>query len=388
MGEPRQPEWLEAGPRPPSPRPPPWRRWSVVPTAALLTVVVAAAGALFLDSPAGQGDRDTAPQASTVPPTPLASTISPGPPVVSRGPQLADAGRWELYGRSETEVVRLELRSGRMTRTPVPPLSAEGPVSFLPTGTGILVRPVRGVAGYEVPDGRVAQPLPAALGRGGVMLPGPQPDQVWISGTSRFSSRGEMLLASLSAGWVRVQASLPATTIGPVQSDGAGSYYVGSTGGTYVRVPGGYRRISTGTVLAASRGSLLTAECDQKLQCRHLLVDRRTGSRRPVRLLPTFDAGLALVSLSPDARYAAVAYRLGTQSPALHLIDLRTGADREVVAGSGAALATGSVAWSPTSDYLAVVGAQGRLLIVATATAENVPLGAESPTVAQVASAP
>ena len=387
MGEQRQPEWLEAGPRPLSPRSP-WRRWPAVLAAALLTAVVAVAGARSLDGPASPGEHDGGRQESSSSPTPQATTIPPGPPVVSRGPQLADAGRWEVYGRSETAVVRLELGSGRMTRTPAPPVTAGGWVSLLATGTGVLVRPVRGTAGYQVPNGKPAEPLPPALGRGGVMLPGPEPDQVWISGTSRFSSRGEMLLASLSAGWIRVQASLPADITGPVQSDGAGSYYVGSTGGTYVRVPGGYRRISTGSVLAASRGSLLSAECDQRLQCRHLLVDRRTGSRRPVRLLPTLNAGLALVSLSPDARYAAVAYRLGTQSPALHVIDLRTGVDREVAAAPDAAVATGSVAWSPNSDYLAVVGAQGRLTIVAAATAEPVPLGAEVPTVAQVASAP
>jgi len=293
-----------------------------------------------------------------------------------------------VFGRSETEVVRLELRSGRMTRTPAPRLAANDRVSFLPTTSGVLVRPVRGVAGYQVPNGKPAEPLPSALGRGGVILPGPEPDQVWISGTSRFSSRGEMLLASLSAGWVRVQASLPAVIAGPIQSDGAGSYLVVSTGGTYVRVPGGYQRVSTGTVLAASRDRLLSAECDERLQCRHLLVDRRTGSRRPVGLLPTFHAGLALVSLSPDGRYAAVAYRLGTQSPALHVIDLQKGADREVPAAFDAALPIGSVAWSPSSAYLAAVGARGRLVVVAAATARTVPLGAEAPIVAQVASAP
>ena len=387
MGEQRQPEWLEAGPRPHSGQPR-RRRWLAGLGAALLIVAVAVAGTSSLSSSAGQGLQDNAPIPSrdmSAAHTPIAS---PEPAVVSNGPRLADAGRWEVFGRSETEVVRLELESGRMTRTPAPPLAAGGRVSLLATATGVLVRPVRGVAGYQVPNGKAAGPLPSALGRGGLILPGPEPDQVWISGTSRFSSRGEMLLASLTAGWVRVQASLPAVTYGSVQSDGAGSYYVGSTGGTYVRVPGGYRRISTGTVLAATRGSLLSAECDDRLRCRHVLTDRRTGTRRPVSLLPDFNAGLALVSLSPDSRYAAVGYRLGTQSPALHVIDLETGADREVAAPFDAALTTGSVAWSPTSDYLAVVGARGRLVVVAAATAVTVPLGAEAPTIAQVASAP
>jgi hypothetical protein len=197
-----------------------------------------------------------------------------------------------------------------------------------------------------------------------------------------------MLLASLSSGWVRVQAGLPAVTHGSVQPDGTGSFHVGSTGGTYVRVPGGYRRISTGTVLAATSASWLCAECDERMQCRHVLVDRRTGTRRTVRLLPTFNAGLALVSLSPDSRYVAVAYRLGTQSPALHVIDLKTGADREVPAAFDSGLPNGSVVWSPTGDYLAAVGAQGRLVIVASATAKIVPLGADLPPISQLAAKP
>lgn len=387
MGEQRQPEWLEAGPPPPRHRQSKsW--WLASGMAALLAVVVAVTGARSLDGPTDQGDRDTAPSPSSDRPVSAPSHPTPGPPVMGTGPKLPEVGDWEVYGRSDTEVVRLELASGRMTRTPVPPLAATGRVSFLATRTTVLVRPVRGVPGYQVRDGQSAEPLPAALGRGGLILPGPEADQVWISGTSRFSSRGEMLLASLSAGWVRVQAGLPAVTYGSVQPDGAGSYYVASTGGTYVRVPGGYRRISTGTVLAASPGSLLSAQCDDRLRCHHVVVDRRSGESRTVRLLPTFNAGLALVSLSPDSRFVAVAYRLGTQSPALHLIDLKTGADREVSAAFDSGLTTGSVVWSPTSEHLAAVGAQGRLVIVRSATAEVLPLAAQPPTVAQLAVAP
>jgi hypothetical protein len=293
-----------------------------------------------------------------------------------------------VYGRGEAEVVRLELGSGRMTRTPAPELGTSGPVSFLATPTGVLARPVRAVPGYQVPDGQPAAPLPRALGQGGLILPGPQPDQLWITSTSRYSTRGEMLLASLSSGRVRIQAGLPADTYGSVRPDGAGSYYVGSTGGSYLRVPGGYRRISTGTVLAATGQSWLSAECDQRLRCRHLLVDRRNGARREVRLLPSFDAVVTLVSLSPDSRYAAVAYRLGTQSPALHVIDLTTGADREVAARFHSGLTETSLVWSPNGNYLAAVGGQGRLLVVDSATAEIVPLDADLPPIVQLAARP
>jgi hypothetical protein len=293
-----------------------------------------------------------------------------------------------VYGRGDAEVVRLELGEGRMTRTPVPELGTSGTVSFLATRTGVLARPVRAVPGYQVADGEPAGPLPRPLGQGGLVLPGPEPDQLWITSTSRYSTRGEMLLASLSSGWVRVQAGLPAHSYGQVRPDGAGSFYIGATGGSYLRVPGGYRRISTGTVLAATGRSWLSAECDQRLRCRHLLVDRHSGARREVRLLSSFDAVVALVSLSPNSRYAAAAYRLGTQSPALHVIDLATGTDREVAARFDSGLAEGSLVWSPNGDYLAAVGGQGGLLVVNSATAEIVPLNADLPPIVQLATKP
>ena len=104
-------------------------------------------------------------------------------------------------------------------------------------------------------------------------------------------------------------------------------------------------------------------------------------------MLPSFNADLALVSLSPDSRHVAVAYRLGTQSPALHVIDLKTGADREVPAAFDSGLTNGSLAWSPTSDHVAAVDAKGRLVIIVSATAEVVPLGADLPTISQLAAA-
>jgi hypothetical protein len=303
VGEERQapPEWLEVGPPPGRHQGQNLRRWWLAGVAAAPTAaaVITAAGR-SLDESADQGRRNGAPPWASETPTQQPHGPSPGPPVVLAGPTLRNAGSWEVYGRSGTEVVRLQFGPGRMTRTPVPQLDTSGRVTFLATRTGVLARPVRPAPGYQVRDGAPAQPLPPALGRGGLILPGPEPDQVWITSTSRYSSRGEMLLASLSSGWVRVQAGLPARTYGAVRPDGAGNYYIGSTGGTYLRVPGGYQRVSAGTVLAAVRGSWLTAECDQRLRCRHLLVDRRSGARREVRLLPSQDAAVTLVSLSSN----------------------------------------------------------------------------------------
>jgi hypothetical protein len=377
-----QQDWLEIG-RPPSRRP----RWTArrpwlaaLPVALTVMVAVVVAEGRLGDS-AGDGGRPSAPATTSA-----HQQHQPfvEPPVVPPGPRVPDAAEWILYGRADVEVIRLDLGSGATTRTPVPRLDSAGPVTFLATGTRVVARPVQPVPGYQVPDGKAAAPLPVTLGQGALILPGPRPDQLWITSTSRYSTRDEMLLASLSTGRTRIQASLPVVRYGPVQPDGTGSYYFNSTGGSYLRVPGGYRRISTGTVLAAARTGWLTAECDGRLRCRNLLVDRRSGNRREVDLVPTFGV-VTLVSLSPNSRYAVVAYRLGTQSPAFHLIDLTRGVDREVTTPFGLELTEGSLAWSPAGNYLAAIDKQGRLVVIASATARIVPLNVDLPPLVQLA---
>ncbi len=353
---------------------------------ALLVVSAVAIAGRSIDHSADGGGRSSAPLSHASAEQSRRPSLEA--PLARPGPTLPGAGNWVLYGRGDAEVVRLDLGSGPMTRTPVPQLATDGPVSFLATRTGVLVRPVQAEPGYQVPDGQPAGPLPAALGEGGLILPGPEPDQVWITSTSRYSTNDEMLLASLRAGWVRVQSGLPPDRSWPVRPDGAGSYFFDSTGGSYLRVPGGYRRITTGTVLAATAQSWLTAECDHRLRCHHLLLDRRSGARREVRLVPSFAAVVTLVSVSPDSRYAAVAYRLGTQAPALHVINLRNGVDHEVAAQLGPGLSESSVVWSPNGNYLAAVGNRGEMVVVRSATAENVELNADLPPVVQLATKP
>ena len=100
--------------------------------------------------------------------------------------------------------------------------------------------------------------------------------------------------------------------------------------------------------------------------------------------MPTFGV-VTLVSLSPNSRYAVVAHRLGTQSPAFHLIDLTRRVDREVTPPFGFELTEGSLAWSPAGNYLAAIDKQGRLVVIASATAKIVPLNTDLPPLVQLA---
>jgi len=378
-------DWLLLGPALSPSRPPRLRRWLLAGTLPLALIA------------ATLGPRWT--RAGEDPPAPATSPISAGrstspaaldqlgPPQVreARQPLLPVRGGWELYGRGDNEVVRIEPRAGWVTRTPVPPVASARPVSFLAVGSGVLIRPQEPAPGYWVPDGRPTRPMPAGLGRGGEVLPGPRPEEVWIPSTSRYSNRTVMLLASLSAGTVREFAALPADATGEVATDGAGSYYFGATGGTYEPGRRGYRRITTGTVLAAGARTFLTAECDEQHQCRHVLIDRHDGNRRTVQLLPSLDVSLALAEVSPDGRYVALLYRLATTPLTLHLLDLERGIGRPIEAAFGPLLEEGALAWSPDGAYLFALGGGGRLTVVHCATSRNVRLPISLPPLRQLA---
>src|SRR3954452_8409494 len=114
---------------------------------------------------------------------PVGATVGApvGAPVINElgHPLLGATSRWEVFGRADGEVVRIQPALGRVTRTPVPALSSGGPVSFLVTSAAAVIRPLDLVPGYLVPDDRPSRPMPAVLATSGPMLPGPDPDHLW-----------------------------------------------------------------------------------------------------------------------------------------------------------------------------------------------------------------
>ena len=384
---PGQPEWLRVGPDPAEGGRTGRHRSRLVACAAAILAAVLVGLSL--------ADRTAppAPQSSSTPSSPRAQE-SPRSATPQRksiqevGPLLPVRNNWELFARADAEVVRIQPATGRIVRTPVPSLDTSGPVTFVALRSGALIRPLDRVPGYHVPDDGLPRRLRSALGAGGPVLPGPGPDQLWVTSRSRYLDRVEMLLVSVESGATRAAAVLPRDVAYGVTADGSGYFLFQATGGSYLRVADGYRRVTSGEVLAAGRRTLLAAECDQRYRCRHLAIDRRTGARREVQLVPSLAVSLAAATVSPDGRYAAVLYRLATQPLTLHLIDLATGRDRTIRARPDARYGNDSLTWSPNGEYLLVTDADGRLTAVESATGRLTPLQLDLPPIHQLAVRP
>jgi hypothetical protein len=166
--------------------------------------------------------------------------------------------------------------------------------------------------------------------------------------------------------------------------DGTGYALLTGTGGVYLATLGGLTRVTSGQLLAAGPTNWLVRECDTTDQCQTLAVDRATGTRQPVAMVPGRLFG-SLGLISPDGAFAAVFEQDRTGArPAVHLIDLRTGTDRLPnlplhPTGDGA------MAWSPDSRWLFVANEDGRIWPLQAATAEVHELATPLPPVNQIA---
>ncbi|MDQ2797774.1 MAG: hypothetical protein M3Y06_11535, partial [Actinomycetota bacterium] len=165
-----------------------WRRW--VPllvlaavTAAVIVVIVvqrtSAPSALATKHPSrsviSSRDSSSTPGRADSPAAPVT--------VTELGhPLLGVRAGWELFARGDGVVIRIEPARGRITRTTVPGLRSDGPVSFVVGSNAAIVRPIDYVPGYLVPDGKPAREISASLSqvRDGPVFPGPDQNHVWI----------------------------------------------------------------------------------------------------------------------------------------------------------------------------------------------------------------
>lgn len=300
------------------------------------TVVIAVlvAGAVGLVAALGFGgatDR-SAPEPSPTPnptssPTPSAvswpsprepSPTPTRPPVFSSSGFLADLDL-VVFARSNRAVYRIDTRARQVTRTPVTGLASSGPVTFLSTTNGVIIRPLDEVGGFGVIDGQPARPLTGLLTNGGEYFPGPS-GRVWAI-TALSPSR---YVANLTdAAGSRIYQRVNATGTGAFRADGAGGLFYTDVGGTYQATPSGLRRVTPGLVVAASRDRFLAVECDERYSCRTFVYDRRTDTRRrtaSLRLQPGPPA-----TLSPDGRHVALWNWGETSGPALTVVEVTTG---------------------------------------------------------------
>lgn len=361
-----------------------WPRW------AAAAVAVAVLGLLAAHA---RRDAPTVPLPAlpSTPEAPSSAAVTPGTaptgPLVTRlgGPLLGVTAGWEVLGRSPTEVVRLELARGLVTRTPVPPLSSSGPVSFVAGRTWTIIRPLDFVPGYLVPDGRAARDLPGALAVSGPAFPGPDGRTAWVPVADGGSG---MRLVGADGRPTGIVAPVPAGLEWSLRPDGTGHLMTSGTGGVYLVSPEGLRRLSTGSPLAVGPTRLLAVECDERHRCASVVVDRRTGARHvldPDADEPQQPAGI----ISPDGTTAAML--TGDASfagaGAVYLLDLATGARRALPLRVDQAT-DGTLAWSPDGRWLFVATTGGRLRAVQAATAQVSDLPPGLPPVTQVAVRP
>jgi hypothetical protein len=300
---------------------------------------------------------------------------------------LGATARWELFGRGPGGMVSVEPATGRVTWTQVPALDSSGPVSFLIDPHQAIIRPLDYVPGYRVPDGKAPRGLSGLLNQGGPALPGARTGGGGVLTTG--VGRASLTLTGLTGARL---ASVPLPAGGPLPltatADGSGGVLLTGNSGTFDAGPGGLRRLSL-EPLAVGPGRWLGVSCPGHHQhCHTVLVDSATGAQRtlPGRALPhtaltPWPPGL----IAPDGAAAAVLELSQASQLSLHLLDLRTGADRILSLPVSQDADNQTMAWSPDSRWLFVVTDVGAVRVVNASTGQVGWLGVPLPFISQVA---
>jgi hypothetical protein len=326
-------------------------------------------------SPAAETGGAPLPELVVPPPASLPPLPSTG---TTTGPGFLDpVARWELFARTDSEVVRIQPSSALVTRTAVPPLRSTGPVSFLVTADRALIRPLDYVPGLEVPDGRPARAMPSALALSGPMFPGPDPEHIWVR------SDNALVLRPLDEGPATARVSLP-ENVPPllVVDGGAGSLLFPGTSGVYEVRPEGLRRLSTGALLAVGPRSWIVAGCNDRHRCRSELIDRATGAHRD--LGPALPVGPVPGAISPDGQTAAL-YRIEDGGHVdLDLLDIASGETYPADLELEQTVMPGMIAWAPDGRLFAIA-AGGAIRVIDRYSGRAGPIAPPLPPVRQLA---
>jgi hypothetical protein len=298
-------------------------------------------------------------------------------------PLLAAPAGWELVGSGPAELVRLQLGEGRIIRTQLPSLQSSGPLYLVAGRDGVIVRPLDFVPSYVVPDGQPPA-TESALPQGGPAYPGPDENHLWIEiDAGQGSGQREMALVAFDG--TPTGQKVPSIDTFPLAGDGTGYLLFARPDGVYLARPGEMVRVTPTALVATGPTRFLTEQCDPALACHLVVIDRATGSGRPLGPYPLLGVGAGLRvetspgQISPDGATAAVT-EYATASPVLHLIDLRSGRDRAV--GGRVADLYGNpdvMVWTPDSRTLFFVDPLGTLRLVDAATGQVHTIGAPLP---------
>lgn len=361
-------EWLDGGPSDPA-RPP---RIPRIAWYALIGVAIAAVVIALTVGRGGSAHRTARSSTPALTPTPS----PPSPPLTpsrsvpadppSTGPSVTvrDAGRplldvprgVDLFAWDGDDLLRLELATGRVTRTAGILLATSGPLSMVPTRHALLMLSGDPGAGIVVPDGRVPGPLRVHTTRsGGALLPGPDPDHAWLVTYDDPQAR------LIGPDGRPTGVTMPTGDT----SDGTGNLLNHLTGGVYLARPGmPLLRVTSGALLAVGPTRWLTEECDAQHRCTLDVVDRATGAHRVLR--PASDVLDPLGVISPDGAVAAMVHLDDTHSTAtLRLVDLATGAVRaSVPVSANQDYYGGPQVWTPDSRWLLAIDRSGRVIAI------------------------
>jgi hypothetical protein len=352
------------------------RRW-------WLWLIPAAVAALVIAVVTQRGKPAAAPAS----PTPTASAPATSPAVIpfALSELLDETGGWELFGRGPDSVVRLQIAEDRITRTTGVGLGSGGPVSFVVGSNEAVIRPLDDVPGYAIPDGKRPRSLTGELGAGGLVLPGPDPDDVWLQ--TGEASHASMILVGLDGRPSDTSISIPAGFSPYPVADGAGYLLLAKTDGrgVYDARPGmRLRRVTTGEVLAVGPTRWLVRECASTHRCTTATVEWVSGARHVLHDIRAYEYGTAGL-ISPDGATAAMTDPV---TGAVHLVTLADGVDRPLDVFVEMHLADGAIVWSPDSRWLFVADRYGDLAAVERRTGQVRHFGTVLPELRQLAVRP
>ncbi len=284
-------------------------------------------------------------------------------------PLLGIKAGWELFGLDQNGVVSIQLASGHIVSTTLPPALGSGPVSFIVGPDVAIVRPLDNVPGYYIRDGDPAQPLTGILAKGGLLLPGPTSAQAWDSAGSSNS----LVLVGTDGQPTSTRITLPnpGWPSQSAMSDGRGDVLVASDSGSQYDAGPHFLRLVGVLLSAVGPTRWLAMDCPSG-HCRNVVFNPKTGTERtlpgpPVHLL-TWPWPAYPGSVAPDGQTAAVVADSGNGHVVLEELNLTTGTVTRLAVPVSENTSSQTMAWSPDSKWLFVAAANGSLLAVRTHT--------------------
>jgi hypothetical protein len=299
-------------------------------------------------------------------PTPTVTTLADG-----RAP-LGPTSPWDVFVLTTSRLLRIEMATGVIVRVELPVAGPEqSPVSVVDLGRSVLLQPLYEGTGWVVADDGSTTASAGRFPSPALIVPAIGSRRLWLSRGSQQVNRLDLLGPDgkvVEGASVALPADLYADS---ARSDGGLALLVDGIDGTYRVEAGRLRRITTGQLLGRSSEGWLVQECDEDHRCRLAFVDRGNGSRRAVG--DPLD-NPAIGSISPDGRRALVVQYLQDRAAAV-LVDLRTGS-RRPVAGVGSSPTGGatSTVWSPDSRWAVTTTDAGTVVGIDTLTGQVVEL--------------